>query len=948
MTGLTIAREISGSGRGPGAANAAGAIMSIGNNTFTGGITLGNGSESRLFASSGITTLQGDTYLTGGNGMVFFGNGNIIASGVVSGMDTGYDRFIKAGLIYDSTLWLQNSANSLVGTVRIDGGSIRVATNAALGLSLSDRAVDINNGRLEVRTDDPAGFATRKVYIRDNTNSNLYLDHALGSELVGQTVQFGQLRAFVINTLFHIYGRNGYGATFQPAAQGTLGYYIGGGGSNGATINNYSNGLVTLNGDLWRQTDGTARTLTFGGNGDVLVTGSILAPTTIAHNVTKGGTGTLTLLGTSANFVGSFNATGGTVVVRGMGAFNAAVASGALQLNGAAVSYLGATGTGAGETTTKLINLTGTTGAGFLYANQSGSAPTALILSNGIAATGAGIKNFYLGGDAPAAVINEIRGVIQDNTGTNKTSLVKMGSSTWLYNPAAANYSSTAPTGITVTSGGAANTNSFVVSSATGIVPGMTVTGTNVPGATIVTGVSGTTVTVNNTISTAVAAATALTFGTIANFTGNVTVAGGTLQLRPTASTGNGSDVITNASTLTFGADAIQGAGFAGGVFEYQGSAAGGILTETIGALSVNAGLGVLRVTANSGTPTLNLASYATRAAGAALRIEQGVGTGLQFALAPAAVSNGLLSGTYLVDPTSGAIDFVATPLANTNVAALGAATALPATVGSATTNYLLTGTLAVTGALSANSVRIAGGANLTLSGGNFTLTAASATALGGLVHDNAGGAATIGGSYSLSTSGASQELFFVTGGTANANALTISARIANGAGGITKAGTGTLVLTGSNLFTGAVTVDEGTLRVSGATPGLMGMPVAATVNALRQGTTLELSSAGEVLAPYAGIDAIPILITALTNGSGAISNLTVGAQAIQFAGSGTGVLSSVLANGAGKLTVMKSGSGIQALTGLNTYTGATIINGGTLVNLTAIATDIARGECEV
>ena len=56
MTGLTIAREISGSGRGPGAANAAGAIMSIGNNTFTGGITLGNGNEARLFASSGITT----------------------------------------------------------------------------------------------------------------------------------------------------------------------------------------------------------------------------------------------------------------------------------------------------------------------------------------------------------------------------------------------------------------------------------------------------------------------------------------------------------------------------------------------------------------------------------------------------------------------------------------------------------------------------------------------------------------------------------------------------------------------------------------------------------------------------------------------------------------------------------------------------------------------------
>ena len=927
ITGLTISRELSGAGRGPGAANNSAAILSIGNNTFTGGITLGHGNEARFIASSGITTLQGDTYLTGAAGTVLFGEGNFIASGLLSGMDTGYDRFIKASLIYETTLWLQNAGNNLAGTVRIDGGTIRVATNSALGLSLSDRAVDINNGRLEVRTDDPASFATRKVYIRDNTNSNLFVDHALGSTLVGQTVQFGQLRAFTTNANFHIYGRNGYGASFQAAAQGTLGYFIGGGGANWATFNNYSNGLVTLNADLWRQTDGTARTLTFGGNGDMLITGSILAPTTVAHNVTKGGTGTLTLLGIGANFVGSFNATGGTVVVRGMGAFNSAVASSALQLNGAAVSYLGAAGTGAGETTTKLINLTGTTGAGFLYANQAGSAPTALIVSNGIAATGAGSKNFYLGGDAPAAVINEIRGVIQDNTGTNKTSLIKIGSSTWLYAPTAANYASTAPTGITVASGGAAQTNSFLVSSATGIIPGMTVSGTNIPAGSIVTGVSGTTVTLNNSIATAVAGATALTFGTIANFTGNVTVAGGMLQLRPNASTGSGSDVITNASTLTFGADAIQGAGFAGGVFEYQGSLAGGTLTETIGALSASAGLGVLRVTANGGTPTLNLAAYASRTAGAALRLQPGTGTNLQFAAIPTAVSNGILSGTYFLSP-AGAIDFVGTPATtNANVAALGSATALVAVTGSATTNYLLSSALSTTGGVAANSVRIAGAsANLSLAG-PLSLTAASATALGGLLHDNALGAATISGS-TITTSVAGQELFLVTGGTTNANALTISSILANGAGGITKAGSGLLILTGINTFTGAVSLDEGTLRVTGMTAGLLGAPAAGAVNALRPGTTLELSSAGALASPYTGAIAIPTLVTALTNGSGTISNLTAGGQAIQFGGTGTGVLSSTLSDGAGKLTVIKSGGGIQALTGLNTYTGATVIAG--------------------
>ena len=139
ITGLTISRELSGAGRGPGAANNSAAILSIGNNTFTGGITLGHGNEARFIASSGITTLQGDTYLTGAAGTVLFGEGNFIASGLLSGMDTGYDRFIKASLIYETTLWLQNAGNNLAGTVRIDGGTIRVATNSALGLSLSDR-----------------------------------------------------------------------------------------------------------------------------------------------------------------------------------------------------------------------------------------------------------------------------------------------------------------------------------------------------------------------------------------------------------------------------------------------------------------------------------------------------------------------------------------------------------------------------------------------------------------------------------------------------------------------------------------------------------------------------------------------------------------------------------------------------------------------------------------
>ena len=941
LAGLTFNRVISASGRGPGSYNGSGAVISVGNNTFTGTVGIGSAqAETRFTTVFGKTTLAGDVHLGASNTAVFFGNGNVIISGLINNHDYAQDRIVKTGQIYGTTLWLQNDQNAITSGIRIDSGTVRVASAGALGLNTSRLAIDLNNGALEVRSDVLNSFAQKDVNVRNDTNGILFVDHALGSAAVGGIFQFGDLGALRGNSNFFFRGRNGFGATFTG-----LNNLIGGGGANSVSVNNESNGLLTLNANqIWSQADTTARTLTITGNGDTLVTGSILASATIAHAVTKQSrsdtpsTGTLTILGTASTFIGSFNANAGTTVIRGFGALGAAL-GGATQMNGGAISYLGAATTGAGETTSKVINLTGTTGAGFLYANQSGSAPTALIISNGVAATGAGIKNFYLGGNAPASVVNELRGVIQENTTTNKTSLIKLGASTWLYVPAAANYSSVAPTGITVSSGGAAQTNNFVVSSATGIVPGMTVSGGNVPASSIVTAVSGTTVYINNSVATTIAASTALTFGTIANFTGNVTVTGGTLQLRPTAATGSGSDVITNGSALSFAADGIQGAGFAGGVFEYQGSAAGGTLTETIGALSANAGLGVVRVTANGGTPTLNLASYATRTAGAALRLEPGTGTSLQFAAVPTAVSAGVLSGTYFLSP-AGALDFVATPAsANTNVAALGSTTDLAgAGAGAATGNYFLSSAVN-SAALLANTIRISGAsASLALTG-ELKITSASATVLGGILHDNALGAATISGS-TIATS-ANEELFLVTGGTVNTNALTISSVLAQGGGGLNKAGSGLLVLTGSNTFRGAVSLNEGTLRVSGATVGLLGLPNAGVVHALRQGTTLEINTAGALAAPYAGATQIPTLIMALTNGSGTITNQGVGAQAIQFGGAangtGNGVLLSVLSDGSGKLTIIKTGPGVQALTGLNTYTGATVVNGGTLA-ITSLA----------
>src|SRR5262249_21879028 len=145
--------------------------------------------------------------------------------------------------------------------------------------------------------------------------------------------------------------------------------------------------------------------------------------------------------------------------------------SGGVQIGGGSfgwLNYLGAAGSGTGETSAKAIINATTTPAFFasILANQQQNAasPSASgrILTSSIATFGAVAKNFYLGGynnTANAAVVNQIQGVIEDATATNATSLLKGGSGTWLYAPAPSSYVTTAPTGRTVSSGGAANTN---------------------------------------------------------------------------------------------------------------------------------------------------------------------------------------------------------------------------------------------------------------------------------------------------------------------------------------------------------------------------------------------------------------------------------------------------------------------------------------------------------
>ena len=90
-------------------------------------------------------------------------------------------------------------------------------------------------------------------------------------------------------------------------------------------------------------------------------------------------------------------------------------------------------------------------------------------------------------------------------------------------------------------------------------------------------------------------------------------------------------------------------------------------------------------------------------------------------------------------------------------------------------------------------------------------------------------------------------ETVVIVGGANAANALTINAPIGNvGVGeSLTKAGNGTLILGGDNIYTGNTNINEGTVQLSGASATLGLITTPANVTTLRQGTTLDINAAG-------------------------------------------------------------------------------------------------------
>ncbi|MFD0895237.1 autotransporter-associated beta strand repeat-containing protein [Luteolibacter ambystomatis] len=330
---------------------------------------------------------------------------------------------------------------------------------------------------------------------------------------------------------------------------------------------------------------------------------------------------------------------------------------------------------------------------------------------------------------------------------------------------------------------------------------------------------------------------------------------------------------------------------FAGGNLTIVGKASTAN-TQTLGATTLNAGGSSITLTpGSSGSVGLTLGTV-TRNTGATLGLSLAAGSTLT---ASPTLTNGLLpyatvNGNDFATVSGGTIsaysgyindDYSGTGTINTNV------TAASPTPASFTVNSL--------------SFRTAQANTLTLTGTN--------TAAALLVGSAVGGNATqiTGGTLTAATAGG--ELVIHQNNTTAGGELTIASTIANNtsASSLTKAGAGTLILTGTNTYSGTTYLNGGLARFStSANLGTGAITMGGGGLQWATGSTVDITSGRTV---------------------------TIGAGGGTFDTNGNNVTLATAFGSGSSGTFVKNGTGTLTLSANNTnFTGSVVVNGGKLV----------------
>ena len=466
--------------------------MNTGAVTLNASITIDQSGYTPLYEYGNISD-GGKNYsltITGvGNGTIGLGGNNTFGGGV--NLNSG-----KINI---------NSANALgTGVFSIKGGSLQSNGFGALtgvsGIVISNNfSVSATGGVVNLGT-APVTVVGARTFSVDNgsfviggnisgTGASLTYN---GTGFSG-TLSLGGNNSFDGGLTVGVPGAGSPTLNLNTAtALGSGPFTVNGGGTGGVILNNNSAGALTWtnnNSQFWNtnftftgtqslnmgtgavslgSVAGATRTVTV--NGNILTVGGVISngtnATTPTINLAKAGAGTMVLSGANT-FSGKVSVQAGNLSVASLNKVSGGssssnlgvptdVTSGTIDI-GATTNAGTLTYTGTGETTDRVINLAGTTGGVVL--DQSG---TGLVkYASNLTATGVGAKTLTLQGST--AGTGEIAGSIVDSS-SGATSLAKTGSGTWALSGA-----NTFTGATTITSGTLSLTNTGALASSSGI-----------------------------------------------------------------------------------------------------------------------------------------------------------------------------------------------------------------------------------------------------------------------------------------------------------------------------------------------------------------------------------------------------------------------------------------------------------------------------------------------
>ncbi|MBZ0090878.1 MAG: filamentous hemagglutinin N-terminal domain-containing protein, partial [Sulfuricellaceae bacterium] len=215
----------------------------------------------------------------------------------------------------------------------------------------------------------------------------------------------------------------------------------------------------------------------------------------------------------------------------------------------------------------------------------------------------------------------------------------------------------------------------------------------------------------------------------------------------------------------------------------------------------------------------------------------------------------------------------------NSQAGDISVANAIAKTAGSDAT-LTLNASHDITFSTGANVTSTAGALNLTLNAPGAVNTLQNISLLGGTLTLNATGNATQSGTIQGSTA-------------------------------VVKDGAGTLTLSTANTYTGATSINEGTLQL-----GADNRIADTSALTVASGATFNLNGFDDTVGSIAG--------------GGTVTSGAAGAVTLTAGGNGsTTLFSGTLQNGSGTLALTKTGTGMLVLSGANTYTGVTTVSSG-------------------